>query len=90
MRVIATSSEHQSGVNPFSGRRALLVRGLGLMVDLPTSRESRAVVDETELHKRRAAWRAPVEAPRRGYQQLYMEHVLQAEHGCDFDFLRKA
>ena len=21
---------------------------------------------------------------------LYMDHVLQAEHGCDFDFLRKA
>jgi dihydroxy-acid dehydratase len=48
------------------------------------------LVDEKELQKRKAAWRAPVEAPRRGYQQLYMAHVLQAEHGCDFDFLRKA
>jgi len=27
--------------------------------------------------------------PSRGYAQLYMRHVLQAEHGCDFDFLRK-
>ena len=28
--------------------------------------------------------------PARGYAKLYMDHVLQAEHGCDFDFLRKA
>ena len=28
-------------------------------------------------------------APARGYAKLYMDHVLQAEHGCDLDFLRK-
>jgi L-arabonate dehydrase len=22
-----------------------------------------------------------------GYQQLYVDHVLQADRGCDFDFL---
>lgn len=48
------------------------------------------LVDEAELAKRRAAWKPPVEAPKRGYAKLYMDHVLQAEHGCDFDFLRKA
>jgi hypothetical protein len=32
----------------------------------------------------------PAAAPARGYAKLYMDHVLQAEHGCDFDFLRKA
>ncbi|MBH1983028.1 MULTISPECIES: IlvD/Edd family dehydratase [Janthinobacterium] len=25
--------------------------------------------------------------PKSGYQQLYIEHVLQADEGCDFDFL---
>jgi dihydroxyacid dehydratase/phosphogluconate dehydratase len=25
---------------------------------------------------------------RRGYGALYLEHVLQANEGCDFDFLR--
>ena len=45
---------------------------------------------ETELEKRKAAWRPPVAPPVRGYAKLYMDHVLQAEHGCDFDFLRKA
>ena len=38
----------------------------------------------------RAAWKPPVAPPARGYAKLYMDHVLQAEHGCDFDFLRKA
>jgi dihydroxy-acid dehydratase len=43
-----------------------------------------------ELQRRKAAWKPPVETPKRGYAQLYMQHVLPAEHGCDFDFLRKA
>ena len=48
------------------------------------------LVEENELKKRKAAWKPPVPAPKRGYAKLYMDHVLQAEHGCDFDFLRKA
>ena len=48
------------------------------------------LVGEPELAKRRAQSRAPVAPPRRGYARLYMDHVLQAEQGCDFDFLRKA
>jgi dihydroxy-acid dehydratase len=48
------------------------------------------LVDENEIKKRKSGWKAPVAAPTRGYAKLYMDHVLQAEHGCDFDFLRKA
>ena len=46
------------------------------------------LVDEDELARRRAA--LPVPAPRaaRGYAKLYQDHVLQADGGCDFDFLR--
>jgi dihydroxy-acid dehydratase len=47
-------------------------------------------VSEDELKKRKAAWKPPITPPTRGYAKLYMDHVLQAEHGCDFDFLRKA
>ena len=47
------------------------------------------LVDEAELGRRRTAWTPPVTPPTRGYAKLYMDHVLQAEHGCDFDFLRK-
>ncbi|HZX28118.1 MAG TPA: IlvD/Edd family dehydratase [Telluria sp.] len=37
----------------------------------------------------RLAERAPATAPGAGsgYQQLYLDHVLQADEGCDFDFL---
>ena len=46
-------------------------------------------VSEEELRKRKAAWKPPITPPARGYAKLYMDHVLQAEDGCDFDFLRK-
>ena len=46
-------------------------------------------VDAQELARRKAQWAAPVGRPGRGYAQLYMDHVLQAEQGCDFDFLRR-
>jgi dihydroxy-acid dehydratase len=47
------------------------------------------LVDDRELAQRRAAWNPPVQPPARGYAKLYMDHVLQADEGCDFDFLRK-
>jgi dihydroxy-acid dehydratase len=47
-------------------------------------------VPQAELAKRKAAWKPPVAPPARGYAKLYMDHVLQAEHGCDFDFLKRA
>jgi dihydroxy-acid dehydratase len=47
------------------------------------------LVDEAELARRRAAWSPPTSPPGRGYRKLYMDAVTQAEHGCDFDFLRK-
>jgi dihydroxy-acid dehydratase len=53
------------------------------------SRKLELMISEEEMKKRRAGWKPPVAAPVRGYAKLYMDHVLQAEHGCDFDFLRK-
>jgi dihydroxy-acid dehydratase len=53
------------------------------------SRSIDLLVSQPEIEKRKAAWR-PAAPPARGYAKLYMDHVLQAEHGCDFDFLRKA
>lgn len=46
------------------------------------------LVDEAELAARRAALPAAAGAPRRGYGRLYAQSTLQAEEGCDFDFLR--
>jgi dihydroxy-acid dehydratase len=44
-------------------------------------------VGAVELARRQGQWQPPP-LPRRGYQRLYAERVLQAEDGCDFDFLR--
>ena len=44
-------------------------------------------VDEKELEARRKAWKPPKPAMTRGYWKLYVEHVNQANEGCDLDFL---
>jgi L-arabonate dehydrase len=44
-------------------------------------------VDDTELATRRAAWTPPHPHAGRGYAKLYIDHVLQADRGADFDFL---
>jgi L-arabonate dehydrase len=46
------------------------------------------LLDETELARRRDAWTPPQRKDERGYRRLYADHVLQANEGCDFDFLR--
>jgi dihydroxy-acid dehydratase len=33
-------------------------------------------------------WTPPARKDERGYRALYEEHVLQANEGCDLDFLR--
>jgi dihydroxy-acid dehydratase len=46
-------------------------------------------VPDRELEARRAEFKPPTPKYRRGYGALYLDHVLQADQGCDFDFLRK-
>ncbi len=45
-------------------------------------------IPEGELLERLAATAPPAPKYRRGYGALYLEHVLGADQGCDFDFLR--
>jgi dihydroxy-acid dehydratase len=45
------------------------------------------LVGEEEMKGRREGFRA-APLPARGYARLYNEHILQADGGCDFDFLR--
>jgi len=44
-------------------------------------------VAESEIERRRGQWKPPQPAFRRGYYQLYYDHVLQADRGADLDFL---
>src|SRR5699024_8813691 len=43
-------------------------------------------ISKEELQKRKQEWKVP-EYNDRGYYWLYREHVLQADQGCDFDFM---
>lgn len=45
-------------------------------------------IGEEELASRRANFQPAPEPYARGYQQLFINHVTQANVGCDFDFLR--
>jgi dihydroxy-acid dehydratase len=45
-------------------------------------------VSDDELAARRRAWVAPDVQYPRGYGRLHAQHVLQADEGCDFDFLQ--
>jgi dihydroxy-acid dehydratase len=44
-------------------------------------------IGDDELDKRRADWQPPAPKYGRGYGALYLQHVTQANEGCDFDFL---
>ncbi len=63
----------------------------GDMIELDVAgRRLHLDVPAEELAARKAAWRPPVPtgtAAGSGYAKLFVEHVLQADKGCDFDFL---
>jgi dihydroxy-acid dehydratase len=80
---------HVSPEAATGGPLALVRNGDRIRISV-RSRQIDLLVAEDELARRRAQWRAPAAQPSRGYARLYMDHVLQAEDGCDFDFLRKA
>jgi dihydroxy-acid dehydratase len=80
---------HVSPEAAVGGALALVKNGDRIRLSV-RERKIDLLVSEDEMRKRAGVWKAPVTAPTRGYAKLYMDHVLQAEHGCDFDFLRKA
>ena len=46
-------------------------------------------VGDAELDRRRVSWSPPiVPGAERGWTRLYVEHVVQADEGCDLDFLQ--
>jgi dihydroxy-acid dehydratase len=71
------------------GPLAFVRDGDEISLDVGTRRLD-VLVPTEELARRRAAWHRPPPRTQRGYRRLYVEHVLQAPEGCDFDFLRAA
>ncbi len=71
------------------GPLALVRDGDTITLDVP-NRSLNLDVSNEELEKRRADWKAPtLDWADRGYPRLHMEHVQQADEGCDLDFLAK-
>ena len=80
---------HVSPEAAVGGPLALVRNGDRIRLSVSTRRLD-LVVSEAELGQRRAAYRPLAVQAERGYARLYLQSVLQAEMGCDFDFLRKA
>ncbi len=71
------------------GPLALVRSGDRIRLDV-AARRIDLLVEQTELAARSAAWKpAPRDRPSasRGYAKLFETSVLQADQGCDFDFL---
>ena len=68
------------------GPLALVQTGDMIEIDVD-ARRINMHVSKTELADRRAAWRKPEPKFERGYGVMFSKHVLQANEGCDFDYL---
>ena len=71
----------------FIGGPLSLVRtGDKITVDVP-ARRIHLEVSDAELARRKAAWTPPAPRYERGYGWVFSRHIMQADLGCDFDFL---
>jgi L-arabonate dehydrase len=77
---------HVSPESAAGGPLALVEEGDEIELDV-NARRIELCIPEAELDRRRAAWIRPAPRAHGGYQQLYIEHVLQANRGADLDFL---
>jgi dihydroxy-acid dehydratase len=80
---------HITPESAVGGPLALVKNGDMIRLDV-SKRSIDLLVDATELEKRRAALKpaATPEWAARGYAHLFNETILQADEGCDFDFMR--
>jgi L-arabonate dehydrase len=80
--VLHVSPEAEAG-----GPLALVQNGDEIELDVASRRLTLRVADD-ELARRRAAWKPRPPHFTRGYGKLFLDHVLQAHEGVDFDFLK--
>jgi L-arabonate dehydrase len=77
---------HVSPESAIGGNLALVQNGDIIELDVEKKRLHLEVSDE-ELAKRRQQWKKPEVPMERGYVNLYVKHVQQADRGADLDFL---
>jgi len=68
------------------GPLALVKTGDTISVDVP-ARRIHLEVSNAELAARKAAWTPPPPRFERGWGWMFSKHILQADQGCDFDYL---
>ena len=79
---------HITPESAVGGPLALVKTGDMIRLDV-AKRSIDLLVDAAELEKRRAALKLPnADWAKRGYAHLFHETILQADEGCDFDFMR--
>jgi len=80
---------HITPESAVGGPLAVVQTGDRIMLDVE-ARRIELLIDEAELQSRLTAWKQlpPLHKPAtRGYARLFEDSVLQADQGCDFDFL---
>jgi dihydroxyacid dehydratase/phosphogluconate dehydratase len=77
---------HVSPESYIGGPLALVQTGDLITVNVP-KRTIHLEVSEAELAKRKAAWTPLPKRFERGYGHMFTQHILQADQGCDFDYL---
>jgi dihydroxy-acid dehydratase len=78
---------HVAPESAIGGPLALVHDGDIIELDV-AARQLNLQVDDDELDKRHADWQPQPPKYTRGYGALYLEHITQANEGCDFDFLQ--
>lgn len=78
---------HVSPESAVGGPLAVVKNGDTIELDV-AGRRLELLVPGRELKSRLAAWRPAAPHYGRGYGRMYLEHILQAHEGCDFDYLR--
>ncbi len=77
---------HVAPESYIGGNLALVRTGDLITVDV-ANRSIHMEVSDEELARRRAAWKPPARRYQRGYGYMFSQHILQANDGCDFDYL---
>ena len=78
---------HVSPESAVGGPLAIVKNGDLIELNVP-ERRLELLVSDREIKSRLEAWRPSEAHFKRGYGRMYLEHVLQAHEGCDFDYLR--
>lgn len=82
-----TTVLHVAPESAAGGVLAIVENGDEIILDVP-NRSLQLNVSDEEIKKRLDNWEAPDLKIDRGYIQLYIDHVEQADKGADMDFLR--